>query len=240
MKFVIKNTKDVANDGVKMLLFAVSGFGKTTTLGRLEGKTLILSAESGLLVLKDKDVDVIDIDSIDTLGQVYLSLKSGELKYDNVCLDSLSEIGEMIVAELDKDEYYGDPTNTFPMWKEYTKRMINMCKKFRDLKGINIILIALSEPVEANGSIRYMPMIPAKKAQSRLVSLYDEVYYGSIDKDENRIINTSSSSIYDAKSRAGVKDKQILTHIEDREVLPSDITLGSILKQIQNKSVVSE
>lgn len=231
MEFVIKNTKDVANDGVKVLMFAASGFGKTTALGTLEGKTLILSAESGLLVLQDKDVDVIDIDNIDTLGQVYLAIKKGELKYDNICLDSLSEIGEMIVSELDKDEYYGDPSNAFPLWKEYSKRMTNICKKFRDLKGVNIVLTALAEPVEANGSIRYMPMIPAKKLQAKLVSIFDEVYYGNIDKDGNRVVHTGSSSTYDSKSRAGIQDKQILT---------GDLTLGSILKQIQNKSVVSE
>ena len=41
--------------------------------------------------------------------------------------------------------------------------MTNLCKKFRDLKGINIVLTALSEPVENNGSIKYMPLIPAKE-----------------------------------------------------------------------------
>ena len=191
MEFEIKNTKDAHTDGVKILLFGASGLGKTTMLGTLSGKTLILSAESGLLVLRDKDVDVIDIDSVDKLGGVYLALKNGDLKYDNVCLDSLSEIGEMIVKELDADDYYGDPSNTFPMWKEYSKRMINIAKSFRDLKGVNIVLTALAEPVEANGSIKYLPMIPAKKAQAKLVSLFDEVYYYSFNKDKQRVLHLS-------------------------------------------------
>ena len=226
MEFEIKNTKDAHSDGVKVLLFGASGLGKTTMLGTLSGKTLILSAESGLLVLKDKDVDVIDVDSIEKLGSVYVALKSGELKYDNVCLDSLSEIGEMIVTELDKDDYYGDPTNTFPMWKEYSKRMTNIAKSFRDLKGINIILTALAEPVEANGSIKYMPMIPAKKAQAKLLSLYDEVYYYAFNKDKQRVLHTSGSNMYEAKSRLGV-DSEI--------VVSEDNNLGSILNKLNNK-----
>ena len=65
MSFEIKNTKDIARDGVKVLVFAVSGFGKTRQLGSLRGKTLILSAESGLLVLKNENVEVIDITSLE-------------------------------------------------------------------------------------------------------------------------------------------------------------------------------
>lgn len=224
MEFNIKNTSDTTTDGVKVLLFGSSGIGKTSLLGTLSGKTLILSAESGLLVLKDKDIDVIDIDSIEKLGAVYVALKSGELKYDNVCLDSLSEIGEMIVAELDKDDYYGDPTNTFPMWKEYSKRMTNIAKSFRDLKGMNIVLTALAEPVEANGSIKYLPMIPAKKAQAKLVSLYDEVYYYNYNKDGQRVIHTVGKSMYEAKSRGGVATEIIIDE---------DNNLGTILKSIQ-------
>ena len=231
MEFNIKNTKDIAKDGVKVLLYANSGFGKTTQLGTLEGKTLILSAESGLLVLKDKDIDVIDITSIQTLGEVYVALASGELVYDNIGLDSLTEIGEMIVSELLEDEYYSDPSNAFVLWKEYSKRMMNICKKFRDLKGVNVILTSLCEPVEANGTMRYLPQIPAKKVQTKLVSLFDEVYYGTMDKDGKRIVHTRSSNIFDAKSRANVADKIALSETVDGE--DAEVSLGSIINSIK-------
>ena len=231
MEFNIKNTKDIANDGVKVLLYANSGFGKTTQLGTLEGKTLILSAESGLLVLKDKDIDVIDIASIQTLGEVYVALASGELVYDNVGIDSLTEIGEMIVSELLEDEYYSDPSNAFVLWKEYSKRMMNVCKKFRDLKGVNVVLTSLSEPVDSNGTMKYLPQIPAKKVQTKLVSLFDEVYYGTMDKDGKRIVHTRSSNIFDAKSRANVADKIALSETVDGE--DAEVSLGSIINSIK-------
>ena len=231
MEFNIKNTKDIAKDGVKVLLYANSGFGKTTQLGTLEGKTLILSAESGLLVLKNKDIDVIDIASIQTLGEVYVALASGELVYDNVGIDSLTEIGEMIVSELLEDEYYSDPSNAFVLWKEYSKRMMNVCKKFRDLKGVNVVLTSLSEPVDSNGTMKYLPQIPAKKVQTKLVSLFDEVYYGTMDKDGKRIVHTRSSNIFDAKSRANVADKIALSETVDGE--DAEVSLGSIINSIK-------
>ena len=231
MEFNIKNTKDIAKDGVKVLLYANSGFGKTTQLGTLEGKTLILSAESGLLVLKDKDIDVIDITSIQTLGEVYVALASGELVYDNVGIDSLTEIGEMIVSELLEDEYYSDPSNAFVLWKEYSKRMMNICKRFRDLKGVNVVLTSLSEPVDSNGTMKYLPQIPAKKVQTKLVSLFDEVYYGTMDKDGKRIVHTRSSNIFDAKSRANVADKIALSETVDGE--DAEVSLGSIINSIK-------
>ena len=210
MEFKIKNTSNAASDGVKVLMFGKSGIGKTSQFGTLSGKTLILSAESGLLVLKDKDIDVIDIESISGLADVYLALKDGKLEYDNVGLDSLSEIGDMLINELEADDYYGDPSNTFPKWGEYSKRMIKIVKMFRDLKGFNVIFTALAEPMENNGSIVYMPMIPAKKAQSKLVSLFDEVMYYAYDKDGNRVLHTSGSSTYEAKSRSSLDDKVIV------------------------------
>lgn len=224
MTFEIKNTSSIHTDGVKILIHGCSGVGKTSLLGTLEGKTLVLSAESGLLVLKDKDLDVIDINDIDKLGEVYVAIANGELVYDNIALDSLTEIGEMITSSLDKDDYYGDPSNTFPYWKEYSKRIMNIAKKFRDLKGSNLVLLALTEAVESNGSVKYLPMIPAKKAQAKLVSLYDEVYYYAFDKDGNRVLHTVGTSIYEAKSRGGVAEKII---VDDEN------HLGSIIKQIK-------
>ncbi len=225
MSFTIKNTKEVHNDGVKVLLFGTSGIGKSSQLGTLEGKTLILSAESGLLVLKDKDIDVIDIDSIAGLAEVYTAIKDGELKYDNICLDSLSEMGEILINELEADDYYGDPSNSFPRWGEYSKRIIKVVKMFRDLKGFNIFFTALSEPVESGGNIKYLPMIPAKKSQAKLVSLFDEVYYYSYDKDNNRVIHTIGSNIYEGKSRAG---------LDSSYIIGGDVNLGTMIRQIKS------
>lgn len=209
MSYKIESTKDIVkNNGVKILLFAESGFGKTTALGTLEGTTLVLSLESGLLVLRDKDIDTIHIDNLDTLGEVYMDIKEGKLEYDNICVDSLSEIGELFINDLEADEYYGNASNVFKLFGEYTRRMTKMTKAFRDLK-CNVILTALAESVEANGLTTKLPMIPAKKAQAKLISLFDEVYYGATKGEGDRIIHTEDGTGFRAKSRAGIFGREI-------------------------------
>ena len=230
MAYEIKNTNGLHSNRVKMIVFAQSGFGKSTALGTLEGSTLILSSEAGLLVLDDKDIDTIEVTDTDTLGEIYVDIKEGKLDYDNVCLDSLTEIGEIVVNELEQDEYYGDPSNTFKLWGQYTKKMTKIVKLFRDLPNCNVVITALAEPTEVNGGIVYLPQVPAKKFQSKLVSLFDEVYYGSVGKDGDRFLNTTSGSSFQAKSRAGIFDKQI--DITDNK----ESTLGAMLKAIANKN----
>lgn len=232
MGFEIKSTKDIVdNNGVKILVYANSGFGKTSTLGTLKGKTLLLNVENGFLVLKDKDIDTIDITSISTLGEVYNALVDGSLQYDNVAIDSLSEIGEMVVSELMQDEYYGDPRNAMVLWKTYSNRMTNIVKMFRDLKGFNVIFTALVENVDANGTITKMPMIPAKKFQLKLPSLFDEVYYGVVKGDGERILHTTDGAGYMAKSRAGAFGREV-NITKDKE---DATTLGAMLQAIVNK-----
>lgn len=231
MGFEIKSTKDIVdNNGVKILVYANSGFGKTSTLGTLKGKTLLLNVENGFLVLKDKDIDTIDITSISTLGEVYNALVDGSLQYDNVAIDSLSEIGEMVVSELMQDEYYGDPRNAMVLWKTYSNRMTNIVKMFRDLKGFNVIFTALVENVDANGTITKMPMIPAKKFQLKLPSLFDEVYYGVVKGDGERFLHTTDGAGYMAKSRAGTFAREV-NITQDKE---DATTLGAMLQAIVN------
>lgn len=226
MEFKIKNTNSIAGqDGVKILIHASSGTGKTTQLGTLEGKTLILSAESGLLVLRDKDIDVVDIGSMSDFGEVYVAIRDKKLEYDNVCIDSMSEIAEMLVDELEADEYYGSSSNTFVKWGEYTRRMTKIIKSFRDLKGINVIFTALTESVESNGTVKYTPQVPAKKFQSKLVSMFDFVVYMTVDQDGRRLFHHDESSMWVAKSRIDLESTAEVT---------DEYNIGEIIKKISS------
>jgi len=226
MGYEIESTKGLHSERVKVLTYGESSVGKSTQLGTLKGSILILSAEAGLLVLKDKEIDTITINSLDTLREVYADVREGKLKYDNVCIDSMTETGEMMVSMLEDDDYYGDPSNKFVLWGEYTRGMTKLIKAFRDLNSCNVIFTALSEPVDANGTVRYAPQVPAKKFQSKLLSLFDEVYYISVDKDGNRILHTQSTNTFVAKSRAGIFEPTI-------DITDGKNSLGSMIEQIK-------
>ena len=135
----------------------------------------------------------------------------------------------MVVSDLESDDFYGNPSNAFKLWGEYTRKIVKIVKMFRDLKGVNVVLTALVDNVEANGITTKLPMIPAKKAQAKLISLFDEVYYG-VTKDEGaRWIYTADGTGYRAKSRANIFDKDVEITNGSSEAT----TLGSMIDRIK-------
>ena len=226
----IKSVEDTVKDSVNVLIYGVSSAGKTSLLSGLKGKTLIVSLEGGLLVLRGSKMDVVEIETIDELAEVYKKIKTGEWKYDNVAIDSLSEVADKIVAELDADEYYQNPSNAFVLWKDYSKRLIKIVKLFRDAK-INVIFTALEDTTEDNGSLTKNASIQGKKAQAKLISLFDEFYRLHIDKEGDRWLGTASSNFYLAKSRAGLFEDEI-------KVKEGSPILGEMLEAIKTNTVI--
>jgi GTPase SAR1 family protein len=88
--------KLVDQQGAKILIYGQAGAGKTFATQSMPGKVLVISAEAGLLSIKDApNVSAIEVANYDDLREVYAALRSGELVYDSVCLDSVSEISEI-------------------------------------------------------------------------------------------------------------------------------------------------
>ncbi len=226
MAIIITTTEGIGTNTVKVLIYGQSSAGKTSLLGGLKGKTLIISAEGGLLVLRDKAMDVVEVKNMEEFGEVYMALKNGELEYDNVAIDSLSEIADMIVDELSEDEYFGNSSNAFVLWKEYSNRITKIVRAFRGL-DLNVVFTALEDSLEENGAIVKTASIQGKRAQSKLLSLYDEFYRLHTDKDGNRFLSTDSTNSFQAKSRADIFDKEI-------PVEKGSTVLGDMLEQIAN------
>ena len=104
MAIEVKKTKGSASrDGVKLLIFGGSGTGKTTLLASM-GRTIIISSEKGDLALNDaENCESIQISSLLQLREAYNYVVANKDSYDTVGIDSISEIGQMVVAELKKD-----------------------------------------------------------------------------------------------------------------------------------------
>jgi adenylate kinase family enzyme len=89
----------VQMQGAKILVFGASGAGKTTLCATAPGKTLIISMEAGLLSIKDKDnVTAIEVKEASEIEEIAQLLESGKLDYDTVCLDSVTEMSEILLA----------------------------------------------------------------------------------------------------------------------------------------------
>ena len=209
MGIKIQSTKNSKTDnGIKILLYGNSGAGKTFLTSTLEGKTIILSAEAGLLSLQGYDIDAITINTFDELKEAYgyISGKEGE-DYQNIVLDSLSEIAEVVLENAkhsvkDARMAYG----------EMAEKVVKIVKGFRDLQGKNVIMIAKLERAkdEITGSMLYTPSFPGAKLAQNLPYLFDEVLALRIDKQDDgtiRFLQTQADNQWSAKDRSGKLDQ---------------------------------
>jgi len=228
MSIEVKNSKGLAiADGVRILLYGPSGIGKTAT-AITTGKTIIITSEKGDLTLNDYDIDIIHINSLSELKEAYIYIKDNIDKYDTVLIDSLTDIGETIVQEL-KDSNNYSSSDTYKMWSDFTTIMTKITKSFRDLRGINVVLIALEESEKNGLDEKLMPMIPAKKAKKKLISLYDIVIRIGLDESNNRIFYTQPQEGFEAKDRSS-KLKPIEPYILKKEQ-SIDHGLGTIISK---------
>lgn len=197
----IKKTNNVAATYLKVLVHGPSGAGKTRLCGTTGGKTVILSAESGLLSLADKDIDYIEIKSMADLYAAFPIVSASD--YEWVCLDSISEIAEIVLATekaktKDARQAYG----------ELETQMMQLLRGFRDIPK-NIYFSAKQEKVkdEVTGGILFGPSAPGKKVGLAMPYLFDEVFALHTWKDnEGKVhhgLQTQRDAQYEAKDRSG-------------------------------------
>jgi phage nucleotide-binding protein len=163
-----KNTK------LKVLIYGKQGSGKTL-VGKCTGRTLLLSLEKGHRTLANakNKIDIMVPTSTDELRECYLYAMQNKDEYDTIIIDSITEVSNIILDELQKDDYYGDPKNSLKLWNEVAQIQIKILKSFRDIEGVNVVLIALEDSVEENYKTKYYPLLDGKKAQKFTPALYD-------------------------------------------------------------------
>lgn len=196
-------------NGIKVLVYGRAGMGKTTLCGTAP-KPLIISAESGLMPLRNLDIPVVEVKSILDVWEAYKWIASGADKghVETICLDSLSEIAEVVLgAEKKKSK---DPRQAYG---GLIDEMIGLVKGFRDLPGKNVVVTAkeVAETNPVTGVTRYGPKAPGKTVGPELPYLFDEVFYAGVGKDQTgatfHYLRTKPDAQVDAKDRSGVLDE---------------------------------
>lgn len=194
--------------GVKTLVYAPAGHGKTS-LCATAPSPFIFSAESGLLALRKHNIPAAEISTIEDLNEAYRwTTESAEARqFATVCLDSLTEIAEVLLATAKKTAK--DPRQAYG---EMMDRMTVVVKAFRDLPGKHVYMSAKTELVkdEITGVVRSGPSMPGTKLGPALPYLFDEVFYLGINKDQQgqkyRYLLTDADLQFTAKDRSGALD----------------------------------
>lgn len=204
MAIALKRTKNAAQDGVKVLTYGQAGAGKTTALATAPSP-IILSAEAGLLSLASKDIPYVEVGSMAAIGEAYEWLTSSKeaAEYRTVCLDSLSEIAEVVLSE--ERAKTKDPRQAYGAMADQMQQLIRM---FRDLPGRNVVMTAkLEKTQDEQGRLLWGPSMPGAKTGQALPYFFDEVLalqvHPSEDGTAQRAFLTATDGQWVAKDRSG-------------------------------------
>ena len=205
MKFI--STKDYATSGIKMLVHGQAGIGKTCLCASLPNP-IIISVESGLLSLASLNLPAIEVSSLDDLREAFRwASESKKAKdFDSICLDSVSEIAEIILSDEKGKEK--DPRKAYGNMQDM---MMDLIRNFRDLPDKNVYMSAKQERIQdENNRLLFGPSMPGQKLAQQLPYLFDEIFAYQIVKDQNgvpqRILLTQPDGISQAKDRSGKLD----------------------------------
>lgn len=209
MAIKLTTTRQAAqNNGVKVMVYGQAGAGKTVLSATTGGNPLIISAEAGLLSLRDTDLTVAEVSSYEDLMEVYEYLASNPeaQQFDWICLDSISEIAEVILNKAKKESK--DPRQAYGTLSE---QMQDLIRAFRDLPK-NVYMSAKMEKQkdEDTGRMLYQPSAPGAKVGQALPYFFDEVFVLRVEKNESgeleRMLQTQPDYNYIAKDRSGALD----------------------------------
>jgi hypothetical protein len=218
----------VAN-GVKALVYADSGMGKTLMCATAPAP-IVISAESGLLVLNKKNIEkvygvatpgitydlpVIKITTVQDLNDALQWLMTPQAaNFQTVCIDSISEIGEVVLNNAKRQ--VKDPRQAYG---ELIEKMESVIRAYRDLPGKNVYMTAKLDPMkdELTGIVRYGPSMPGAKLGQKLPYFFDEVFKLGVNKDQTgasfRYLQTSADLQNMAKDRSGALDVMEPPHL---------------------------
>jgi phage nucleotide-binding protein len=193
--------KMVDQQGAKLLVYGQAGAGKTFSTQTMPGRVLVISAEAGLLSIKDApNVSAIEVKTYDDLREVYAALKSGELDYDSVCLDSVSEISEILLV-YEK----GRNKDGRMAYQNVSEAVTSLMRSFRDL-DMHVLFLCKEGKENNDGVFLFGPKMASKPLGDAITYFFDEVLALRIVDDQDvaaRWLQTRIGQGYTAKDRSG-------------------------------------
>lgn len=210
MSFQITTTRGAGVDRLKVLVHGPAGVGKTrlaATTGDPAG-TLIVSAEGGLLSLRDHDIRQIEVGAgpeawakIEAVVDAILAGQIPDVRW--LFIDSITEIAEALLSSAKVK--FNDPRLAYGVLGE---RIPAMIRKLRDVPA-HVVMIAKQGRPEIEGQPpMFAPAMPGKSLTAALGYLFDEVFAMQLitveGKDEpQRAFLTQRTLTHEAKDRSG-------------------------------------
>ncbi len=182
---------------IKALIFWKPGSWKTT-FASTAPKPLFLSAEGGLLSIADKSPDAVIIQTLKDLQDAHHYLKTTNHPYKTVVIDSITEINEIVKAEIEKKNGRYIRKDD---WGEVLTKIKRIIRDFRDLPMHCIFLAQEAVEKDKEEIIRIYPSLNGKAA-TEIAAACDIVGYMDIDKtSRERYMVVQEHAILATKNR---------------------------------------
>ena len=124
-----------------------------------------LEKQQHVLSIKDADnVTAIEVKEASEIEEIAAMLENGQLDYDTVCLDSVTEMSELLLAQ--EKARSKDPRQAYG---EVITVMTRTMRRFRDLK-IHVIFVAKEDKIrdDSTGMFHYQPMMVGTKLPTQI------------------------------------------------------------------------
>lgn len=201
----LTTTREAAHlQGLKVLVYGGAGVGKTTLCATVPNP-VVISAEAGLLSLRGHELAVIEVGTLEDVHDAYRFLSSSEeaKHFEWVCMDSISEIAEVVLSRERKAAK--DPRQAYGALYEH---MGDLLRAFRDLpRSVYMSAKAERNKDEISGAMLFSPSLPGQKLGQSIAYLFDEVFALRVEKDADgnpsRWLQTGADFQYTAKDRSG-------------------------------------
>ena len=222
----MKLTDALQKSGTSAIVYGESGIGKTHFIGTIPGKTLIIAAEANGIKTLAKFPEAVQAQitveflppqtqSIEQTAAQYNkffdSLMIQDLPYDNIILDSITELGSiMLIHRTDINKNGGSPTQ-----KNYgdviscLKRYLRILRDLAIVKGKNIFIMALEAEIslaqnaEGASTSKTHPAMVGRKFTPEAEGLFDIVAHMEKRSDGNRVFRLVGNEVFVAKDRFG-------------------------------------
>lgn len=224
----MKLTDALQKSGISAIIYGESGIGKTHFIGTLPGKTLIIAAEAnGIKTLEKFPEEIkknLSVDFLPTPGKsieatsaeynkYFDSLIIQDMPYDNIVLDSATELASMLLIQrTDINKNGGSPTQ-----KNYgdviscMKRYLRILRDLAIIKGKNVLILALeaeitlAQSADGQSASKTHPGMIGKKFTPEAEGLFDIVAHMEKRSDGSRVFRLEGNEVFVAKDRFGRK-----------------------------------
>ena len=159
--------------GVKALAYGGPGTGKTP-LANTAPRPVLCVVEPGMLSMRNSNIPAWEAHDVPRINEFFDWLfESAEAKnFDTVCVDSISQLAEIILTDELKKNRDGRKA-----YGEMSRAVMKIVNGLYYLQQKHVYLIAKQTIVDEGGIMRKKPYFPGQELNVRIPHLYDEILH---------------------------------------------------------------